>query len=68
LFKNGVPVPGGTSGGKIPDFFVWAAKQTIVEVKSASFKPEQAKEFAKVAVNRGLGLTYIFLKIPEPKP
>jgi RHS repeat-associated protein len=63
-FKGGREVAGGTLGGRIPDFFVSAARQSIVEVKSASFSTSQAQEFAQIAVNRGLGLTYVFLKNP----
>jgi RHS repeat-associated protein len=63
-FKGGIPVPGGTGGSRIPDFFVSLTRQSIVEVKSASFDAQQAQEFARIAVNRGLGLTYIFLKNP----
>ena len=66
-FKGGIQVPGGTRGAKIPDFFVSGINGSIVEIKSASFSIPQAKEFARVAVQQGRGLTYVFLKNPGPE-
>jgi RHS repeat-associated protein len=63
-FKNGAQVKGGTPGSRIYDFFASGVRDSIVEVKSASFDVGQAKEFARIASQQGSGLTYIFLKNP----